>query len=237
VVVAAVVMTGSTAGVVSVATVVVDVKAPSSVVDVAAAVEVVASFVVVVASTVVLGAGDVVAASDVVIALVMDVSGPDVVTVVTADEEVDPSGVNEVACMVEVSAMVVVADSESVDIVVVTSALVFVTTAEVSVVVMIGAVDVDSATVAVPVDSFDDDMELLDVPILLVSVTVVTDCVDVSSVARRPEDDTEIPCGGLVVVDDGMPKADVIVIVVDAWGLKADDEVLDGSAAELVENI
>jgi hypothetical protein len=31
-------------------------------------------------------------------------------------------------------------------------------------------------------------------------------------------------------------KADVIVVVV-ASGLKADDEVLDGSAAELVENI
>jgi hypothetical protein len=84
VVAAAVVVTDSTADVVSVATVVVDVKTLSTVVLVAAAVEVVAGSVVVVASKVVVGAGDDVAASDVVIAMVVDVSAADVVTVVTA---------------------------------------------------------------------------------------------------------------------------------------------------------
>jgi hypothetical protein len=163
----------------------------------------------------VIGAGDVVAASDEVILMVVVVSAADVVTEVTADEEEEDLGVEVETCTVTVvvSAMVVVAASVVVvvaasvvvvvvgfvvvvvaaSVVVVVAASVVVTTAEVSAVVAIGAVDVDSAAVDVVASAVVGAAVVVSLAVVVVDVWH-SDCWTSTTCHESPAVGTTLHC-------------------------------------------
>jgi hypothetical protein len=172
-------------------------------------------------------AGDVVAASNVVISMAVVISAADVkvVTVVTADEEVDSLGVHVVTCSVTVvdSAMVVVAASVVVvvgaSVVVVVGASVVVVVAA-SVVVVVGASVVEvvaASAVVVVAASVVEVVAALVVVVVAASVVVTT--AEVSAVVVIGAFDVNSAAVDVVAfaVVGAAVVVSLAVVVVDVW--------------------